>query len=126
EVSTVDPVTTAGEVVTTASGEVSTTATTPTISMDDITFAKALAALKSAKPMVKEPSVPKAKGIFMQEPNETAIRTTTTVPSQGSKDKGKAKMIEPEKTLKKKDHIMIDKEISRNLKAQLQAKLEEE
>nr|GEW21895.1 hypothetical protein [Tanacetum cinerariifolium] len=54
EVSTADPVTTAGEVVTTAGVEVSTAATTPIISMDDITLAKALAALKSAKPMVKE------------------------------------------------------------------------
>nr|GFD35333.1 hypothetical protein [Tanacetum cinerariifolium] len=81
EVSTADLVTTGGEVVTTAGVEVSATATTPTISMDDITLAKALAALKSAKPMVKEPSVPKAIGIVMQEPEETTIRTTIIVPS---------------------------------------------
>nr|GEZ88674.1 hypothetical protein [Tanacetum cinerariifolium] len=105
--------------------ERSATATTPTIFMDDITLAKALAALKSAKPMVKVPSIPKAKGIVMQEPEETTIRTTT-VPSQSSKDKGKAKLIEPEKPLKKKDQIMIDEEVARNLKAQLQAELEEE
>nr|GEZ88559.1 hypothetical protein [Tanacetum cinerariifolium] len=104
EVSTDDPVTTAGEVVTIAGEEVSATVTTPTISMDDITLAKVLAALKSAKPMVKEPSVSinaastspkvsavsttsttvttttKAKGIVKQEPKETIIRTTTTVP----------------------------------------------
>nr|GEU65440.1 putative ribonuclease H-like domain-containing protein [Tanacetum cinerariifolium] len=54
EVSTADLVTTGGEVVTTAGVEVSATATTPTISMDDITLAKALAALKSAKPMLAE------------------------------------------------------------------------
>nr|GEY55539.1 hypothetical protein [Tanacetum cinerariifolium] len=85
EVTTTNPVTTAGEVVTTAGEvvstagiEVSTTATTPIISMNDITLAKALAALKSAKPMVKGPSVPKYKGIVMQEPEKTAIRTTTT------------------------------------------------
>nr|GEU48106.1 hypothetical protein [Tanacetum cinerariifolium] len=53
EVSTVDPVTTADEVVTTAGLKDSTTAT-PTISMDDITLPKALAALKSAKLMVKD------------------------------------------------------------------------
>nr|GFA31948.1 hypothetical protein [Tanacetum cinerariifolium] len=82
EVSTVDPVTTGGEVVTTVSVEVSTAATTLTIFIDDITLAKALATLKSEKPMGKEPSVPEAKGIVMQEPEETAIRTTTTVPSQ--------------------------------------------
>nr|GEW95240.1 hypothetical protein [Tanacetum cinerariifolium] len=85
-----------------------------------------LAALKSAKPMVKEPSVPKAKGIVMQDPDETTTRTTTTVPSQSSKDKGKAKLIEPEKPLKKKDQIMIDEEVARNLKSQLKAELEEE
>nr|GEV13433.1 ribonuclease H-like domain-containing protein [Tanacetum cinerariifolium] len=82
EVSTADPVTTVGEVVTTVGVEVNIAATTPTISMDDITLAKALAALKSAKPVIKDPSVPKAKGIIMQEPEETTIRTTTTVSSQ--------------------------------------------
>nr|GEX62242.1 retrovirus-related Pol polyprotein from transposon TNT 1-94 [Tanacetum cinerariifolium] len=56
-VSTADLVTTVGKVVTTAGVEVSATATTPTISMDDITLTKALAALKSAKSMVKESSV---------------------------------------------------------------------
>nr|GEY04430.1 putative ribonuclease H-like domain-containing protein [Tanacetum cinerariifolium] len=96
EVSTADPVTTIGEVVSTGGVEVSATATTHTISMDDITLAKALASLKSEKPIVKEPSVhvsvvtttsttvtttTKAKGIVMQEPEETTIRTTTTVPS---------------------------------------------
>nr|GFA11951.1 hypothetical protein [Tanacetum cinerariifolium] len=106
EVSTADPVTTAGKVVTAAGVKVSVDATTLTIYMDDITLAKALTALKSEKPMVKEPTVhvsaastspkvsavsttstiistkppPKAKGI-MKEPEETTIRTTT-VPSQ--------------------------------------------
>nr|GEZ17215.1 hypothetical protein [Tanacetum cinerariifolium] len=92
EVSIASPVTTVGEAVTTVGVEVSAAATTPTISIDDITLAKALVALKSAKPMVKEPSVhvsdvsttsttvtttTKAKGIVMQEPKETTIRTTT-------------------------------------------------
>nr|GEW84658.1 integrase, catalytic region, zinc finger, CCHC-type, peptidase aspartic, catalytic [Tanacetum cinerariifolium] len=84
-------------------------ATAPTISMDHITLVKELAALKSAKPMVKEPSVPKTKGIVMKEPKETTIRTTT-VPSQSSNDKGKAKVIEPEKPLQTKDQIMINEE----------------
>nr|GEY05675.1 hypothetical protein [Tanacetum cinerariifolium]GEY06766.1 hypothetical protein [Tanacetum cinerariifolium] len=127
EVSTADPVTTAGEVVTIVGVKVNAAATTSTISMDDIRLAKALAALKSAKPMVKEPSVPvsavsttsttitttpKAKRIVMQEPEETTIRitATTTVPFHSLKDKGKAKMIESEKPLKKKDQIMIDEE----------------
>nr|GFC85204.1 hypothetical protein [Tanacetum cinerariifolium] len=57
EVSTADLLTTIGEVVTTTGVDVSDAATTPIISIDDITLAKALAALKSAKAMVKEPSV---------------------------------------------------------------------
>nr|GEX87268.1 hypothetical protein [Tanacetum cinerariifolium] len=46
-------------------------------------------------------------------------------PSQ-AKDKGKGKMVEPENPLKRKDQIMIDEEVARNLKAQMQAELEEE
>nr|GEW27668.1 ribonuclease H-like domain-containing protein [Tanacetum cinerariifolium] len=49
-------VTTAGEVVTTLGVEVSAASTTPTFSMDDNTLAKALVALKSAKPMLKNKS----------------------------------------------------------------------
>ncbi|GJS57777.1 retrovirus-related pol polyprotein from transposon TNT 1-94 [Tanacetum coccineum] len=41
-------------------------------------------------------------------------------------DKGKEKMIEFEKPLKKKDQIMYDQEVALNLQAQLQAELEEE
>nr|GFC95482.1 hypothetical protein [Tanacetum cinerariifolium] len=37
-----------------------------------------------------------------------------------------AKMIEPEKPLKRKDKIMIGEEVARNLKAQMQAELEED
>nr|GEZ05791.1 hypothetical protein [Tanacetum cinerariifolium] len=40
-----------------------------------------------------------------------------------TKDKGKAKMIELEKPLKRKDQIMIDEEVLKNLKAQMQAEL---
>ncbi|GJZ79314.1 hypothetical protein Tco_0644151, partial [Tanacetum coccineum] len=42
-----------------------------------------------------------------------------------AKDKVKAKMVEPEKPLKKKDQIAFDEEVARNLAAQLQAELEE-
>ncbi|GJU70226.1 ribonuclease H-like domain-containing protein [Tanacetum coccineum] len=66
---------------------------------------------------------PKARGVIVQEPSEF---TTTTSPSQPSqlpqaKDKGKAKMVEPEKPLKKKDQIMFDKEVAQQLQAQLDA-----
>nr|GEY19602.1 hypothetical protein [Tanacetum cinerariifolium] len=73
-------------------------------------------------------SNPKAKGIVIKEPSEKNTPTPTDSSQQLSmdKDKGKAKMIEPKKPLKRKDHIMIDEEVAKNFKAQIQAKLEEE
>ncbi|GJT98037.1 hypothetical protein Tco_1093555 [Tanacetum coccineum] len=63
----------------------------------------------------------KAKGVVIEEPSET-----TTTPSIPSKDKGKGIMVEDPLKMKKKDQIMFDKEVARNLEAQLQAELEEE
>ncbi|GKF06872.1 hypothetical protein Tco_0037540 [Tanacetum coccineum] len=65
EVSTVDPVTSAGEVVTTANVEVK---------------------LKSARP--------KTKGVVMQEASESTTTTTTTTTTTPSNDKGKGIMVE--------------------------------
>nr|GEV70179.1 hypothetical protein [Tanacetum cinerariifolium] len=97
KVSTADPVPNAGEVVTTAGIEVSTAAITSQISMDEITLAKALIDIKTSKP--------KAKRIVMQELSETPTPTPINSSQQPSKakDKGKAKMIEPEKPLKRKN-----------------------
>ncbi|GKE91146.1 hypothetical protein Tco_1572241, partial [Tanacetum coccineum] len=54
EVSTIDPVTTAGEVVTTANVEVSTASPTAiTITIIELTLAQTLAELKSARPKIK-------------------------------------------------------------------------
>nr|GEU73680.1 ribonuclease H-like domain, reverse transcriptase, RNA-dependent DNA polymerase [Tanacetum cinerariifolium] len=119
EVSTADPVPTAGKVVTTSGVEVNTAAITSQISMDEITLAKALIDIRTSKP--------KAKGIVMQEPSETPTPTPIDSSQQPSKakDKGKAKMIEPKKPLKRKDQIMVNEDVSRNLKSQLQAELEE-
>ncbi|GJV40065.1 putative ribonuclease H-like domain-containing protein [Tanacetum coccineum] len=58
--------------------------------------------------------------------SEFTTTTTTPAASKPLHDKGKAKMIEFEKPLKKKDQIMYDQEVALNLQAQLQAKLEEE
>ncbi|GKF66487.1 hypothetical protein Tco_0193004 [Tanacetum coccineum] len=140
EVSTANPVTTAGEVVTTASEAVTTAggedsvaptilitaATTPQILKDELTLAQTLMKTKAAKPKAITTSAttttsnvirPKARGVVVQEPSE--FRTTTTVSSQlpQTKDKGKAKMIEPKKPLKRKDQIAADKEIARRLEA---------
>nr|GFC93569.1 hypothetical protein [Tanacetum cinerariifolium] len=88
--------------------------------MDEITLAKSLINIKTSKP--------KAKWIVMQEPSETPTPTPIDSSQQSSKakDKGKAKMIEPKKPLKRKDQIMIDEEVAKNLKAQMQGELEEE
>ncbi|GJR94904.1 hypothetical protein Tco_0267078 [Tanacetum coccineum] len=109
EVSTVDLVTTAGVEVSTAStipiSAVPTTSTTTTIISDvEITLAQALVELKTAKP--------KVKGIIFKEPVESTTIATTPIPlPKPLQDKGKAKMIQPEKPLKKKDQIMFDEEV---------------
>nr|GEU40746.1 retrovirus-related Pol polyprotein from transposon TNT 1-94 [Tanacetum cinerariifolium] len=66
-----------------------------------------------------ETSKPKAKGIVIQKPSKTPTPTPIDSSQQPSKakDKGKAKMIEPKKPLKRKDQIMIDEEVARNLEA---------
>ncbi|GKA04078.1 hypothetical protein Tco_0676859, partial [Tanacetum coccineum] len=71
----------------------------------------------------------KVRGVIVQEPSEFTTTTSPSQPSQlpqKSKDKSKAKMIEPEVPLKKKDQIRADKELALNLQAQLQAELEQE
>nr|GEX12631.1 hypothetical protein [Tanacetum cinerariifolium] len=72
---------------------------TTDVTKDEITMAQALAALKSIKPKVVQSQIP-------------------TVSS--SKDKGKAKMIEPEVPLKKKEQIRIDEEYARKLQVEEQ------
>ncbi|GJT05438.1 hypothetical protein Tco_0839900 [Tanacetum coccineum] len=84
------------KVVSTA--EVTTNSATTT-TVDELTLAQTLIEIKAAKP--------KVRGVMIQDPS-------------------KAKMIEPEKPLKKKDHIMFDKEVAQKLQAQLEVELEEE
>nr|GEX35900.1 hypothetical protein [Tanacetum cinerariifolium] len=73
---TADPVTTAGKVVTTAEDvEVTTAATTPQISKDELTLAQTLIKIKAAKP--------KARDVIIQEPKPSEFRTTSSSqPSQ--------------------------------------------
>nr|GEU66220.1 putative reverse transcriptase domain-containing protein [Tanacetum cinerariifolium] len=137
EVSTADPITTASELVTSTNIEVTTAAITLQISKDELTMAQTLIEIKAAKPKaITTPATtvtaagtrPKEKGIVMQEPFETTSPKpiiSSQKPSQ-AKDKGKGKMVEPESPLKRKDQIMIDAEIAKNLIAQMQAELEEE
>ncbi|GJV47817.1 hypothetical protein Tco_1438029 [Tanacetum coccineum] len=112
------------------------------LSVDEVTLAQALVALKSAKPkadkvMLQEPEQgtiitttdattvtaasirPQAKGLVIHEEEQA---TTPTVSSQQPsqlkvQDKGKGKMVEPEKPMKKKELIRLDEEIASKLQA---------
>ncbi|GJR77920.1 hypothetical protein Tco_0090285, partial [Tanacetum coccineum] len=123
------------------------------LSVDEVTLAQALKALKSAKvqkkwDVIKEPSVPVStvtastkdstvqqqllykfsnnqegrKGIVFQEPGTTTTKTTTIFSQQPSQanvqDKGKGKMVEPEKPMKRKELIRLDEEIASKLQAE--------
>ncbi|GJT38423.1 putative ribonuclease H-like domain-containing protein [Tanacetum coccineum] len=131
EVSTADPVTTVGEVVTTANVEVSIASPTAAIiTTVELTLAQTLVELKSARP--------KTKRVVIKEPSET---TTTTIPS---KDKGKeairlqAQFDEEERIAREKeevnaaliaqwndiqDKVEIDYELSQRLQAEEQEEL---
>ncbi|GKF29636.1 hypothetical protein Tco_0095978, partial [Tanacetum coccineum] len=85
--------------------------TTTVIEDEDLIIAQTLMKMRNEKS--------KVRGVVMKEP---------IVPPQqhDPKYKGKGKMVEIEKPLKKKDQIKFDEEIAQRLQAQMQAKLEEE
>nr|GEZ12939.1 hypothetical protein [Tanacetum cinerariifolium] len=87
--------------------QVSTAATTTTITTKEITLAQALEALKTSKP--------KVKGIIFQELGKST--TTTTISSQQSQDKDKRIMIEEPVKPKKKDQIRLDEKAAKRLQA---------
>ncbi|GJT34054.1 hypothetical protein Tco_0924473 [Tanacetum coccineum] len=79
------------------------------LTIDEVTLAQALVALKSVKP--------KVKGVVIQEPFTTT--TTTNSSQQPSQDKGKGIMVEePVQTMKKNDLIRLDKETAKRLQAE--------
>ncbi|GKA29464.1 hypothetical protein Tco_0715709 [Tanacetum coccineum] len=132
QVSAADPVTTAGKVVTTANVEV-TTVSAPTTTIDKLTLAQTLIEIKAAKPKavttaatITTTTRPKARGVVVQEPSEFKTTSSSSQASQlpQVKDKGKAKMVKPEKPSKKKDHIALDEELALRLHAEEQAELE--
>ncbi|GKF22400.1 hypothetical protein Tco_0074722 [Tanacetum coccineum] len=137
EVSTVDPVTTAGEVITTVDVNVSAALTTITTTDDELTLSQTLIEIKAAKPkaiitaatiVTAAVTRPKAKGVVIQEPSDTPS-PKPIVSSQKlleHKDKVKSKMVEPERPLKRKEQIMMDEQMARDLEAQLHAELEKE
>ncbi|GKA48180.1 hypothetical protein Tco_0741138 [Tanacetum coccineum] len=124
-VSAADPVTTASA----------------TTTVNELTLAPTLIEIKAAKPKAVTIATttittavastrPKAKGIIFDDQEEQApVFTPIVSSSQASqlpqaKDKGKAKMVKPEKPLKKKDQIALDEELALKLHAKEQAELE--
>ncbi|GJY26172.1 hypothetical protein Tco_0400898, partial [Tanacetum coccineum] len=98
----------AASAATTVSAATATTATIKTI--NDITLSQALEEMKSTKP--------KKKRVIIQELG----KSTTTISSQQSQEKGKEILIEPVKPMNKKDQIRLDEETALNL----QVKFDEE
>ncbi|GJT16042.1 hypothetical protein Tco_0874748 [Tanacetum coccineum] len=98
EVSTADPVTTVGEVVTTNNVEVSTASpTAATITNVELTLAQTLAEFKSARPKTKE--------VVMHETSESI---TTKTPITSSKDKVirlQAQFDEEERIAREKEEV---------------------
>nr|GEX38242.1 hypothetical protein [Tanacetum cinerariifolium] len=89
--------------------QVSVAATTVTI--NDITLAKALEALKTSKPNIR--------GIVIMDHEEPSKSRTTTIYSKKSQGKGKAKIIKEPMKLKKKDQILFDEEVARKLQEKI-------
>ncbi|GKC49401.1 hypothetical protein Tco_1072146 [Tanacetum coccineum] len=115
------------------------------LTVDEVTLAQALAALKSVKPkvkgdVIKEPSIPVSaasvttkvsaattttatiptprKGIVITDLGTPTTRISSQIPSEPSQEKGKGIMVEePVKTRKKKDLIRLDEETAKRLQA---------
>ncbi|GJR03678.1 hypothetical protein Tco_0526662 [Tanacetum coccineum] len=114
EVNTVSaPMPTVGVSVSTVEPITPPPTTTTIFEDEDLTIAHNLVKMRSEKS--------KVRGVVMQEPSETATRPIVPPQQHDPKDKGKGKMVEQEKPLKKKDQIKFDDEIAQRLQAQMQA-----
>ncbi|GJX09872.1 hypothetical protein Tco_0199731 [Tanacetum coccineum] len=140
-ITTAEPVTTASAPITTAGVSVirlnkyTSVPTTISIEDEDLAIAQTLMKTRSMKSIEKSKekgvssetaTTTTTRGVTMQEPSESGIRKIVPPPQHDPKDKGKAKMIELESPLKKKDHIKFDEEMAKRLTEELQAELEEE
>ncbi|GJU43758.1 hypothetical protein Tco_1201024 [Tanacetum coccineum] len=128
------PITTAGVSVSTAEPSTPPTTTTTVIEDEDLTILMKIRSEKSkekakergSKEKSSEPVTRLTRGVTMQEPSESGTRKAVPPLQHDLKDKGKAKMIKPEKPLKKKDQIKFDEEVAKRLAEELEAELEEE
>ncbi|GKA08896.1 putative ribonuclease H-like domain-containing protein [Tanacetum coccineum] len=70
---------------------------------------------RGSKEKSSESATRPTRGVTMQEPSEFGTRKVVPPSEHDLKDKGKAKMIKPEKPLKKKDQIKFDEEVAKRL-----------
>ncbi|GJU08377.1 hypothetical protein Tco_1124807 [Tanacetum coccineum] len=89
------------------------------LTIDEVTLAQALAALKRLKPRVKE--------VVIEEPSVPVSAVSASIKAK-VQDKGKGKMVEPKpmKPTKKKVQIMLNEEIILKLQAELVERLQAE
>ncbi|GKE66758.1 hypothetical protein Tco_1520919, partial [Tanacetum coccineum] len=131
------PITTVGVSVSTAEPSTPPT-TTIHIEDEDLTIAQSLMKMKSKKSKEKlkeklkekrvssETALRPTRGVTIQEPSKSRTRQPIPPSQHDPKDKGKAKMIEPEKPSKKKDDKCTDKsEITRKQSKSKQARTRE-
>ncbi|GJR26943.1 hypothetical protein Tco_1103175 [Tanacetum coccineum] len=95
------------------------------LSVDEVTLAQALVALKSAKvqekgDVIKEPSVPVSAASTKQEQEQAPTPIVSSKQPTQVKDKGKAKMVEeePKKKMSKKELLKLDEELAFKLQAE--------
>ncbi|GKD57073.1 hypothetical protein Tco_1290460, partial [Tanacetum coccineum] len=95
------------------------------LSVDEVTLAQALAALKSAKvqekrDVIKELSVPVSVASTKQEQEQDPTPIVSSQQPTQVKDKGKGKMVEeePVKKISKKELLKLDEELAFKLQAE--------
>ncbi|GKE51100.1 hypothetical protein Tco_1486256, partial [Tanacetum coccineum] len=90
------------------------------LSVDEVTLAQVLVALKIAKVQKKPITRPKAKGLVIhEEQQETTLTVSSQQPSQlNVQDKGKEIMVEEPVKMNKKDQISLDEELAFKLQAE--------
>ncbi|GKA36534.1 hypothetical protein Tco_0723025 [Tanacetum coccineum] len=81
---------------------------------------------RGSKENSSEPATRPTRGVTNQEPSESGTRKEVTASQHDLEDKGKAKMIEPEKPLKKKDQIKFDEEVAKRVAVELEAIMKED
>ncbi|GJS35954.1 hypothetical protein Tco_0534336 [Tanacetum coccineum] len=125
-VESVDVVKTAEETV----NDAATTVSVATITKFNITLAQALAELKSSKPKATTTLItiaattitaastrPRAKGIIILKQEQAPTPTFSSQQPSQVKDKGKGKMVEPKKPVKRLEQIRLDEELAFKLQA---------